>query len=218
MYHQFPIAAQPPHISSTQPPRPFSLPPSLPLPPHVPSPRLSSGWRPPPRQGPIALAPSLRSSPSLWCSPSRRGLSCWAGMEWSATSSDSAANRHGVTMAWLWDYSVVATITGPGFLGSLPPPPPLTSETATSAAAHRHRETPARSGARPCPTSPNITGIYVLIIFLYFSDRLYASPILNHRYIGIQIQCEGAGRRDLCQVVIGHELFIVVEVAHRMRK
>ncbi|XP_048568856.1 uncharacterized protein LOC125549453 isoform X6 [Triticum urartu] len=113
-------------------------------------------------------------------------------MEWSATSSDSAANRHGVTMAWLWDYSVVATITGPGFLGSLPPPPPLTSETATSAAAHRHRETPARSGARPCPTSPNITGI--------------------------QIQCEGAGRRDLCQVVIGHELFIVVEVAHRMRK
>ncbi|XP_048568853.1 uncharacterized protein LOC125549453 isoform X5 [Triticum urartu] len=94
-------------------------------------------------------------------------------MEWSATSSDSAANRHGVTMAWLWDYSVVATITGPGFLGSLPPPPPLTSETATSAAAHRHRETPARSGARPCPTSPNITGI--------------------------QIQCEGAGRRDLCQ-------------------
>ena len=62
----------------------------------------------------------------------------------------------------------------------------------------------ARSGARPCPTSPNITGIYVLFIFLYFSDRLYASPNLNRRYIGIQIQCEGAGRtlneRDLCQV------------------
>ncbi|XP_044336536.1 uncharacterized protein [Triticum aestivum] len=55
-------------------------------------------------------------------------------------------------------------------------------------------------------------------------ERRKAVPYIteHHRYIGIQIQCEGAGRtlieRDLCQVVLVHELFMVVEVAHRMRK